>query len=65
MIGVRPESQGQGYARQLLEEVRRRSERHPCSTGVALDTENAENVAIYERLGYQVVARDRLGGLTV
>jgi ribosomal protein S18 acetylase RimI-like enzyme len=65
MIGVRPESRGQGYARQLLEEVHRRSEQHACSTGVALDTENATNVAIYERLGYRVVARDRLGDLTV
>ncbi|HEU5091019.1 MAG TPA: GNAT family N-acetyltransferase, partial [Roseiflexaceae bacterium] len=32
MIGVRPESQGQGYAGRLLEEAHRRSEAHPHST---------------------------------
>src|SRR4051794_28893 len=57
MIGVRPASQGQGYAHLLLEEVHRRSEAHPQSKGVALDTENVANVEIYKRLGYQVVGR--------
>lgn len=65
MIGVRPESQGQGYARQLLEAVHRRSEMHPSSTGVGLDTENEANVAVYERLGYRVIAQESLGSLTI
>jgi GNAT superfamily N-acetyltransferase len=65
MIGVRPESQGLGYARALLEVAQRISERHPASTGVALDTENPTNVAIYERLGYRVVGRSKLADITI
>jgi ribosomal protein S18 acetylase RimI-like enzyme len=65
MIGVRPESQGRGYAHMLLDEVQRRSEAHPRSTGVALDTENAENVEIYKRLGYQVVGRAQVDRIHV
>lgn len=65
MIGVRPESQGRGYARLLLDEVQRRSAAHPRSTGVALDTENAENVEIYKRLGYQVVGQVQIDRIHV
>jgi ribosomal protein S18 acetylase RimI-like enzyme len=65
MIGVRPESQGQGYARLLLEAVHRRSEAHPKSTGVALDTENAANVEIYKRMGYQVVGQAKVDTITI
>lgn len=65
MIGVRPESQGRGYAHQLLEQVHRRSEAHPTSTGVALDTENRANVAIYKRMGYQVVGQAKIDTITI
>jgi ribosomal protein S18 acetylase RimI-like enzyme len=65
MIGVRPESQGQGYARRLLEAVHRRSEAHPLSRGVALDTENAANVEIYKRLGYEIVGQAKVGPIKV
>jgi GNAT superfamily N-acetyltransferase len=65
MIGVRPESQGRGYARLLLDEVHRRSAAHPTSTGVALDTENRDNVPLYESFGYRAVAGVRLGDFTI
>jgi GNAT superfamily N-acetyltransferase len=65
MIGVRPQSQGQGYARLLLEEIHRRSEAHPRSTGVALDTENPANVPLYQGFGYQVVAKVKLDDFDV
>ena len=65
MIGVRPESQGQGYARLLLDEAHRRSAAHPTSTGVALDTENPANVPLYESFGYTVTARVKLGDFEV
>jgi hypothetical protein len=45
--------------------VQRRSEAHPHSKGVALDTENAENVAIYERLGYRVVGQAKLDAIKI
>ncbi len=65
MIGVRPESQGQGYARLLLDAVHQLSEQHPSSTGVGLDTENRDNVPLYERMGYHVVAEVPLDKLKV
>jgi GNAT superfamily N-acetyltransferase len=64
-IGVRPDAQGQGYGRALLDEVHRMSEAHPFSTGVGLDTETPINVPLYEHCGYGVTARDRLGDVDI
>ena len=60
IIGVHPDAQGAGYGRALLDATQRLSEAHPTSTGVALDTESATNVRIYERCGYHVHATARL-----
>lgn len=65
MIGVRPESQGRGYARRLLDEIHRRAAAHPSTTGVGLDTENKANVQLYQHLGYRVVGRMPFNGLTI
>ncbi len=65
LIGVRPQVQGRGYARLLLDAVHRLAARHSTATGVGLDTENAANVAFYERMGYRVVAEMQLDDLTV
>ena len=65
IIGVHPDAQGQGYGRALLDAVQRLSEAHPTSTGVALDTELASNVRVYERCGYHVHATARLGMLDI
>ncbi len=64
-IGVRPEAQGKGHARALLDRVRALSEAHATSIGVGLDTENPTNVKIYERFGYHVVAETSIDGLDV
>jgi ribosomal protein S18 acetylase RimI-like enzyme len=56
MIGVLPEHQGKGYARDLLNEVREISFAHPTSSGVCLSTEDSENVRFYQRFGYRVIA---------
>ena len=55
-IGVRPKVQGKGYGRIMLDAV----EAHPISTGVALETENAANVPLYEHCGYGVIAKTYL-----
>lgn len=55
MIGVRRASQGRGLAGRLLDAVHTRSELDPTSEGVSLSTEVEENVALYERFGYEVV----------
>jgi len=53
LIGVAPESQGKGYAGNLLKPVLERIEREglPCY----LDTELPENVMLYEHFGFKVV----------
>lgn len=65
MIGVRPESQGRGYARLLLDAVHQLSATHSTSTGVGLDTENPANVPLYESFGYRVLAEVKLEDLTI
>lgn len=65
IIGVHPQAQGQGYGRVLLDAVQALSEEHPTSTGVALDTELAKNVAIYERCGYHVHATAKIDSLDI
>jgi len=62
-IGVHPAYQGMGVGRLLLNEVHALSERHPGSIGVGLDTENENNVALYERFGYSVVVKTELDGM--
>lgn len=54
MIGVRRASAGQGIGRLLLDAVHDASRRDPRSDGVALTTEDPQNVALYEHLGYHV-----------
>jgi GNAT superfamily N-acetyltransferase len=61
MLGVPPRFQGRGLGRLLLEGVHAMSREHPESTGVSLTTESAENVPFYQRLGYRLVGRGRIG----
>ncbi len=65
MLGVRPSHQGQGLASALLAAVVDVAEADPASTGVALDTENEDNVALYERRGFTVTSRSVVEGLPV
>jgi len=53
MVGVRPEAQGRGHARRLMDAAHALSASHPESTGVSLTTETATNVPFYEKLGYR------------
>ncbi len=62
---VRPEAQGRGYGRIMLDAVHALSEAHETSSGVALDTENAVNVPLYEHCGYGVIAKTKLEHLDV
>jgi len=60
MIGVRPSSQGRGYARLLLDHVHGMSRDSPGSEGVTLTTEDPKNVAFYERAGYEITGHARV-----
>ena len=61
MLGVPPAYQGRGLGRQLLERVHAMSLEHPDSRGVSLTTESEANVPFYERMGYRLVGRGRIG----
>ncbi|PAQ13488.1 GNAT family N-acetyltransferase [Bacillaceae bacterium SAOS 7] len=52
MIGVKPENQGKGIGKALLEHLLHTVHTDNKSQGVALDTENAENVSLYRRFGF-------------
>jgi ribosomal protein S18 acetylase RimI-like enzyme len=60
MIGVLPSHQGRGLARRLLDHVHGLSRSTPGSEGVTLTTEDPGNVAIYRRVGYEVVGHARV-----
>lgn len=62
MIGVAPDQQRRGRGQQLLHEIIARAARVPASHGVALDTENPDNVPLYRRLGFVVTATVELDG---
>jgi hypothetical protein len=55
MIGVRDRVRGTGRARVLLDHVHAFSRNDPRSDGVSLSTEKAENVPLYQHVGYVVV----------
>ena len=52
VIGVHPEHQGKGYAKELLLAFELASQQDPVSTGVCLNTESPGNVPFYEHMGY-------------
>jgi len=54
MLGVHPEFQGQGVGKRIIEQVVEMSRTIPGCKGVGLDTEEAENVKIYESCGFTV-----------
>ena len=56
-LAVHPDFQGRGYGRALLERTHALSEKHSASDGVCLETENPQNVPLYERFGYRVIGR--------
>ncbi len=60
VLGVHPNAQGKGYGRVLLDWLHQRSQLHPTSSGVGLDTQNSTNVSIYKRFGYYVTATAQL-----
>ena len=62
-IGVRPDLQGQGIGRGLVEAVRTLADELPAVNGVALDTHDPHNVPKYEKMGFRVIAERDLMGL--
>ena len=63
LLGVHPNFQRKGYARVLLEALHARSEAHPTSVGVYLETANPQNVGLYKYFGYHLTARVNIKGV--
>jgi ribosomal protein S18 acetylase RimI-like enzyme len=63
LLGVHPNFQRKGYARALLEVLHARSEAHPTSIGVYLETANPQNVALYKYFGYHLKAQVNINGV--
>lgn len=65
MIGVDPAAQGKGIGTALLEQLLNTVIADAKSRGVALDTENKENVNWYRRFGFQLHAETQLNHIPV
>jgi GNAT superfamily N-acetyltransferase len=60
LLGVQPEAQGQGLSRAVLGPVFAAADRDRLP--VYLETMKEANVAIYQRLGFELVGRGELAG---
>lgn len=65
MIGVDPAAQGKGIGAALLEQLLTTVVADANSRGVALDTENKENVNWYRQFGFQLHAETHLNHIPV
>jgi len=65
MIGVDPKAQGQGIGKALLTHLFSLAESDNRSQGIALDTENEENVGLYRRFGFTLNRKMEIGSLPV
>jgi GNAT superfamily N-acetyltransferase len=63
MIAVRPDVQGRGLGRQLIDAVKARARSDPISTGVTLNTELASNLPFYEKMGFTKGSEADVGSL--
>lgn len=63
MLGVTPEEQGRGHARLLLEHVRAMAQAQGCG-GVALSTEDPENLPFYRHIGFELLGEGRVDDLS-
>ncbi|WP_317891214.1 GNAT family N-acetyltransferase [Paenibacillus oceani] len=65
LIGVEPEARGRGIGKALLLHLLAEVQADSRSQGVALDTENTDNVTLYERFGFTLNKEVLVCGLPV
>ncbi|WP_058306149.1 GNAT family N-acetyltransferase [Gracilibacillus massiliensis] len=65
MIGVDPPHQGKGIGIKVLREIHKIAESSQPAYPVALDTENPQNIAFYERVGYGLMDTKTIDGLEI
>lgn len=61
MLGVQPGEQGRGFGRRMVQDAIERTRTERRAAGIALDTENEDNVRLYERWGFRKVTSLDLG----
>ncbi len=64
-IGVAPEFMGMGLGKIMLNSIHTLVEADTTSVGIGLDTENPNNVALYEHFGYRLTGTEPLDDLTI
>ena len=64
-IGVSTKYRGQGVAKHLVEYIHRIVESDNAHSEIRLDTENSNNVAYYQKLGYQVIDQVKFNDITI
>ena len=64
-IGVAPEFIGMGIGKKMLNTIHTIVDEDTSSIGIGLDTENPNNLALYEHFGYKLTGTESLDGLTI
>lgn len=65
MIGVSSEKQGQGFGKQVIDQIHQIANDHLDVPIICLDTENVKNVSYYERIGYKLTNQVEVSKLTI
>ncbi len=65
MIGVKPEAQGKGVGKTLMQHLFQTIEDDHESQGIALDTEKEENVGLYRKLGFTLREQTKIDDVPV
>jgi ribosomal protein S18 acetylase RimI-like enzyme len=64
-LGVVPEFKGLKIGRKMLDTIHNIVDEDITSIGIGLDTENPDNIALYEHFGYRLVATENLDGMMI
>lgn len=64
LLGARPNLQGKGYGRLMLDHVADLARKHPTTNLVGLSTESPAKLAFYEHFGYEKVSTASIGPVT-
>ncbi|MDP2814939.1 MAG: GNAT family N-acetyltransferase [Erysipelotrichaceae bacterium] len=64
-LGVSPEFMGKKIGKKMLDTIHRIVDEDTTSTGIGLDTENLDNITMYEHFGYRLIATENLSGMNI
>ena len=64
LLGAKPNLQGKGYGRFMLDYVADLARNHPTTDLVGLSTESPAKIAFYEHFGYEILTTASIGPVT-